>query len=302
MPPSRTHRIPPKARGAQGEIGLTAEAREALRAAGVAEHVSVDDDETPVYDPNGANAAWFAGTAASSESTYFGPDDIASPTAIPGEASADLGGSDAPAEPSEIGARIDAQVPVVSAAEKRSRRESREDRALNDPERKPPGSELKTTPPDKDDWLDFFSRIVLRVGLESYVDFAFRGIDESIVSDRDLERVTPTKELRDQIAAPFAVYATKNKWMRKHGREIVSLADSLEAVIQLGIWMRRVNRIASHYRPQRTQRAQPKVTLRPRGNGNGDNGPGQGTSDGTVQGGRNGHVDAGFTIFNPGSG
>lgn len=137
------------------------------------------------------------------------------------------------------------------------------DKPLIDPERHIRG--IDTGPADKDEWLDFFSRIVLKVGLELYVDFAFRGIDENVVSPDDLRRVTVKREERDIIARPFAEYSVKNKFLRKHSREIVSFADSLESLITLGIWMRKVNRIASKYRPKKEHQRKGSVHREPTG-------------------------------------
>ena len=291
MPPRTTRRkIPPKTAGAQGQIGLTAEAREELRRNGVDERGSDDETGVPVYDPDGANAGWFADAAASSESIYLGATESSDGSGVSPGASPNLGGSDESAARfvAAPGAVIDAQIPP--------------ERPLVDPERKQnrgDESALKTTPPDKDEWLDFFSRVILKVGMESYLDFAFRGVDETVVDPADLKRINPTKELRDTISRPFAVYATKNKWTRKHGREIVALTDSLESAVTLGIWARRVNRIARKYKPRQAQRA--KVTLNPRGGNDGDNGPDSGLGEG-IDGQRNGRVPGGFHVYNPGSG
>jgi len=54
-----------------------------------------------------------------------------------------------------------------------------------------------------------------------------------------------------ELAAPFASLANKNKTMRKHGRQIVALADSWEACLALFFWMRRVNKVARKHRPKR---------------------------------------------------
>lgn len=105
----------------------------------------------------------------------------------------------------------------------------------------------KTTPPTADEWLDFFSRIVVRFITEWYVDAVFRKIDEDLVSDEDAARLLLTEEERNVIARPFAEFANKNKLMRKHGRQIVAFADSFESVYILAQWFGRVNRIARKY-------------------------------------------------------
>jgi hypothetical protein len=123
---------------------------------------------------------------------------------------------------------------------------------LIDPE-KLQRDKLKTGPPDATEWLDFFSRIILKVGMNSYIDLMFRDIDEERVAPADLAKLKVTREERDAIARPLAEYATKNKYTRKHGREIVALTDSIESLMTLGIWMRRVNRVAKKYRPVKTK-------------------------------------------------
>jgi hypothetical protein len=123
-----------------------------------------------------------------------------------------------------------------------------------------PDPTLKTGPPDVKEWQDFFSRIVLRTLTNYYVTFAFRGIDEDIVSDRDIDRMKLTKEERQKIAAPLATFSTKSKLLRKHGRLIVSSGDSIDALISLGTWASRVNRLAHKYRRQMKKMQNPMNT------------------------------------------
>lgn len=119
------------------------------------------------------------------------------------------------------------------------------------PERK------KTAPksgaPTLDEWQSFFSRIVVRFLTDGYIAYAFRGIDENALSERDLQKLKLNKDERDKIAVPFSEYANKSPFARKHGRQIVAAVDSLESVATLAIWMGRVNRIARKYRPQQTK-------------------------------------------------
>lgn len=154
-------------------------------------------------------------------------------------------------------------------------------------------TEPKTTPPNLDEWMDFFSRIVIRFLTEWYVDMMFRGIDEDIVSESDAAKLLLTDEERDSIARPFAEYANKNPFMRKHGRQIVAFADSFESIVMLGRWYMRVNRIARKYRPRKPVHTH--VERMNGANSNGYNGQGaQGTTGGTIPNG--------FGVYNPGSG
>jgi hypothetical protein len=151
----------------------------------------------------------------------------------------------------------------------------------------------KVTAPDKDEWLDFFSRIVIRFGTEWYVDAAFHGIDEDLVSEADAAKLLLTEEERDTIAAPYAAFAHKNPWMKKHGREILALSDSFESTIILARWFMRVNRIARKYKPK--QPKQRRVQGRVANNGN----QRQSTPSPTETGG-SGSIPE-FPVYNPGS-
>lgn len=172
------------------------------------------------------------------------------------------------------------------------------DRPLIDPE-KPERETLKTGPPSGDEWLDFFSRIVLKVGINLYTDLAFRGVDESQVTEEDLRRIQVKKQERDTIARPFAEFATKNKMLRKHGREVVALTDSLESLMTLGILLRRINRVAAKYKRKGHPVKARAVHVREEAT-NGDNG--QATGNAGIGGTGNGRVPNGYSLFNPGSG
>lgn len=117
--------------------------------------------------------------------------------------------------------------------------------------------EAKSGPPSLDEWTNFFSRVLLKVATEWYIQAAFRGIDENLLSDREVERLGMTDEERQSIAVPFAELSNKSKFMRRHGRMIVASGDAINAFVVLGLWASRVNRIAAKYRPR-----QPKVQVR----------------------------------------
>lgn len=173
------------------------------------------------------------------------------------------------------------------------------DTPLVDPEKDKGKKEgPKSGIPDVDEWLDFFSRIVLRTLLDWYVDYAFRGIDEDLVSEKDLQRLALSKEERNEIAAPLAEYANKNKFTRKHGREIVALADSMESMIVLTRYVMRVNRIARKYRPKQPKTQRPRVTLSESGAASNGN-LGQNPQD-FIPGANNGRFPAGYDVYNPG--
>jgi hypothetical protein len=173
------------------------------------------------------------------------------------------------------------------------------DKPLIDPE-KPARTTLKTGPPSADEWLDFFSRIVLKIGMDLYVDAAFRQVDEERVSEADLHRIKVRKEERDTIARPFAEFAAKNPVARKHGRQVVALTDSIESVMTLGIWMRRVNRVAKKYRPPKQQK--PRNIRIKEASQDGNHGSAQGNPGEQTSPNGSGYTTGYSTIFNPGSG
>lgn len=127
---------------------------------------------------------------------------------------------------------------------------------------KPADDKAKTTPPKVDEWMDFFSRVLIRAATDFYIEAAFRDIDEEWLSEREVDRIKLAPSERDRIAKPLAELAYKSKFTRKHGRSIIALTGSIDSVIQLGMWVNRVNRIASKYRnlglsnPAQPKRAQ----------------------------------------------
>lgn len=180
-----------------------------------------------------------------------------------------------PETESEPGPAIDAEVtPPTLPFGERSRKDT---------------DKAKGTAPNANEWLDFFSRIVIRFMTEFYIEFRFRGIDDSLVSEDDAKSLLMTKEERDTIARPFAEYANKNPFMKKHGREIVAFADSFESIVMLGQWFGRVERVARRYQPKKTVP------------GNVDRNHSHGNSGQGAESASNGYQQPGFSIFNPGS-
>jgi hypothetical protein len=107
--------------------------------------------------------------------------------------------------------------------------------------------EAKTGPPTVDDWQDFFGRIVVRGLVNAYVAFQLSDfIDE--LTPAEAKAIFLSKEDMTEIAAPLASLSAKSRFMKKHGRFIISTADSYESLVTLFFWMRRVNKIASRHR------------------------------------------------------
>lgn len=155
----------------------------------------------------------------------------------------------------------------------------------------PPARDAKASIPSIDEWMDFFSRIVLRVSCDWYIEWAFRGVDENLLSERDITRLQMSEEERKRIATPFAEFSHKSKFMRKHGRTIVASGGMFDAIIAIGTWTNRVNRIARRHKPQTVQG---KVVI--------NDGTGQNQSPPSPGGyaGANGGRVGDFTIHNPG--
>lgn len=159
--------------------------------------------------------------------------------------------------------------------------------------------DAKTGPPSLDEWQRFFSRVLLKVITETYVNWAFRDVDEDAISERDLQRLMMTDDERKYISVPLSEISNKSRFMRKHGRMIVASGDAFNAFVVLTAWANRVNRIALKYKPQSARVTE--MRLRSERNG-------QATEDGNPQGaylnGSNGgRFPDGFqgTIYNPGS-
>lgn len=154
--------------------------------------------------------------------------------------------------------------------------------------------EASGKPPTLDEWQNFFGKIVLKVACNWYISYAFRGVDEDMLTDREVERLALTDEERKLIVTPLAELSNKSKFMRKHGRAIVSTGESFQSFIVLGAWMSRVNRIAAKYRPRVSQ-----VRVN-----NGSSGQSTSVPNGAAytEGTTGGRVPNGFPIYRGGSG
>jgi hypothetical protein len=117
----------------------------------------------------------------------------------------------------------------------------------------------KSTPPSVGEWQDFIGRIVLRTVLDAYVTWMLKDVE---LTEREEAYIHLSKDDLKEIAAPFASFANKQPYLRKHGRTIIAAADSWEAIVTLMIWMRRVNKIARRHAPERKAAAQAKQAAR----------------------------------------
>lgn len=205
----------------------------------------------------------------------------------------DVTGSETDADPEDdnIGDIVDAEIvadpPEAIEAPSKSRTRSKRDTV-------PPSRTAKAGPPTLDEWQQFFGRVVLRTACDWYITWAFRGVDEDDLSDREVERIAMSDDERDRIAVPFAELSNKSKFMRKHGRLVVSSGDSFYALVALGAWASRVNRIAAKHKPKIVQgKAQ----------ANGSGGTSQANGAPFAEGANGGRIPNGpFRVFGPGSG
>jgi hypothetical protein len=152
----------------------------------------------------------------------------------------------------------------------------------------PPPRDASKSIPSIDEWMDFFSRIFLRVVCDWYISFAFRGINEDVLTDREVDRLQLSDQERQRIAVPLAELSNKSKTMRRYGRTIVASGGAFDALITLGTWASRVNRIANRHRPKV---AEGRVM-------NERFGPGTPEANG-AEGSNGGRVGGGWTIVNP---
>lgn len=153
----------------------------------------------------------------------------------------------------------------------------------------PPPRDASKNMPRLDEWQDFFSRILLRVLCDWYISFAFRGIDEDALTDREVDRLQLTKDERQRIAVPFAELSYKSRLMRRHGRTIIASGGAFDALVTLGAWTSRVNRIARRHKPRTVQGSVYERT-----------GPGTPEGPGETAGANGGRVAGEWTIVNPG--
>lgn len=169
---------------------------------------------------------------------------------------------------------------------------------IQTPERKAknPG-EAKTTPPDAREWQDVIGRIAVKGLANLYVSWILGDIEDEL-TPREQESIMLTDEDIDEISAPLAGFASKNPFLKKHGRSIVSFANSWEALVALAIWSRRVRKIArKHYAmraPEPPQPVAPPPTVHMNGEVNGNARP----NDGSWQP----SVPDGIQLWNPGAG
>jgi hypothetical protein len=115
--------------------------------------------------------------------------------------------------------------------------------------------EPKSGPPSVSDWQDFFARYVVKGVVNGYVAMRLSDVLDEL-SPHEMKQIMLSKEDMSEIAAPLATLSSKSSYMKKHGRFIIATADSFESLVNLGFWMRRVNKIAAKHRKAK-QPAQP---------------------------------------------
>lgn len=185
---------------------------------------------------------------------------------------------------------VEPSPPIFGEREDGNSIDEAEPRLRQKTEEPPPPRDAKPGIPALDEWLDFFSRIVLRVACDWYIEWAFRGIDEQVLTDREIDRIQMTDEERKRIAVPFAEISHKSKLMRKHGRTIIASGGMFDAIVAIGTWTSRVNRIV---RKHKTPTLRGNVV-------NERTGQSEPSPGGPYSGANGGNVNGGITIINPG--
>lgn len=152
--------------------------------------------------------------------------------------------------------------------------------------------EAKSGPPSLDEWQDFIGRFVIRGMTEGYLALVLSDVEEEL-SPRERAMIQLTQDDLREMAAPIASLAHKSKFARRKGRAVIAAADSMESVIAMVLWMRRVNKIAKKYRKPKSN-PNPIQGYVMEGPNNGDSGSNGEQGPGTAGGG--------WGVFNPGSG
>jgi hypothetical protein len=156
--------------------------------------------------------------------------------------------------------------------------------------------EAKTGPPSINDWQDFFGRFVIKGIVNGYIALQLGDMLDEL-TPAESKAIFLSKEDMTELAAPLATLSHKSSFMRKHGRFIISTADSYESVVTLLFWMRRVNRIASKHRKAK-QPAQPIPGLANSGRNNNAESHGSDRGQGEQLNGQ----PVGIGVYNPGAG
>jgi len=141
------------------------------------------------------------------------------------------------------------QLPVAADSEEVVSEPLPGSRADRDERKRVRGEGIKTAPPNAEEWNKFLALTLLRLLTEAYLHLVlFRDVDESLLTHHERELISLSKEDLLDITAPVSVVVSRQKIARKHGRELIALADSFESIVDLFVWMRRVNKIARKYR------------------------------------------------------
>jgi hypothetical protein len=178
-------------------------------------------------------------------------------------------------------------------------RESRQTRVIPPP--KSPKSDRIPPPkiraPDFSEWHDYLGNFAIKWVTRGYIAFVFRGVDRyELLSPQDNEALELDDEQLSDIAKPIAHLADRSKLGKKYGRVIIDSSDGIVAMIQLGMWGSRVNRIAKKYRGEGHHRHDHGIdTGSEGGSGVQETEPEYGTpSQGVIQPYNTNHGPAGF--------
>jgi hypothetical protein len=130
-------------------------------------------------------------------------------------------------------------------------------RAKNEKDGKVPPPNVR--PPDFAEWHDYVGNFALKWISRGYIAWVFRGVDRyELLSKADNEALQMDDEQLSDISKPIAHLAARSKVGGKYGRVIIDSSDGVLAMIAMGMWANRVNRIAKKYKMgERNGEAQP---------------------------------------------
>jgi hypothetical protein len=139
-----------------------------------------------------------------------------------------------------------------NTAKPRGRRRTIPDRVRTVPPKDEKDSKPKppsVRPPDFSEWHEYVSDFALKWASRGYIAFVFRGVDRyELLSKEDNAALQLSDDALSDVAKPLAHLADRSKLGKKYGRVIIDSSDGVQAMIALGMWGARVNRIANKYR------------------------------------------------------
>jgi len=127
-------------------------------------------------------------------------------------------------------------------------------------------AKLNLLPPNAEEWHDYISNVALKWGTRGYVAFATRGLDRyDNFSKADLAALDADADELAAISKPISHMAERSKFGKRYGRTIIDSTDGVAAIVAIGMWGARVNRIANKYRKGMQENVSNPIESRPTG-------------------------------------